>query len=183
MRLYTNWFGGGVIGAMFPKLGYELSFSVPVVGWMLFSFRVGQILIFLYTRNEQRWQYKLWPMLLGQVVAGLGMALAATAHTVPVFAVSFGAVGLCAGMTYVNSLFYSLHGRQEDRGRTSGFHEAVLGGGTLLGPLVGGLAAQYYDLHMPFSIGAGVFGLACVVQLLVITAAARRRKISVDQHA
>ena len=165
---FASWFAAATVWAMFPKLGDSLGFPAHHVGWLLFSLRAGQVLMFIYTRYEHRWQYRLWPMAAAQGVAALAMALAAAATGKPAFAAAFAVVGLCGGITYVGSLFYALHGRQHGRGKTSGFHEAVLGAGAWLGPLLGGLAAQFISLHSPFAVAAFVFALACLIQLAMV---------------
>jgi MFS family permease len=170
---FAAWFAGGVIMAMFPKLGYTLHYSEPHTGWLLFSFRVGQVALFIATLYVHRWQYRLWPMLLGEVLAAAGLLAAAATDSSAVFAAGFAIAGLAAGMTYVSSLFYSLHGRTSGKGRTSGLHEAVLGGGGFLGPLLGGLCAQFIGLRAPFVLAAAVLLLACIAQVQL---AARARR-------
>lgn len=165
---FASWFATGTTMAMFPKLGDTLGFTELHVGWLLFAFRAGQVAMFEYTRHEHRWQYKLWPLLVTQVAAAGGMAMATVVTQKPLFAAGFAIAGLCAGMTYVNSLFYVLHGRTEGMGKTSGFHEAVLGSGVFLGPLLGGIGAQYISLRAPFAIAACVFALACFAQLWMV---------------
>jgi len=46
----------------------------------------------------------------------------------------------------------------------------VLGGGVLLGPLLGGIAAQELSFRAPFAIAAGVLITACVVQAWLLAA-------------
>lgn len=170
---FASWLCGGIIGAMFPKLGHEVGFSIPLVGWILFAFRAGQVIIFIYTCFRQNWQYRVWPMVAGQLLAAASMCCAAVSHSAAAFAAGFVVVGLCAGMTYVSSLFYALHGRSEGRGKTSGLHEAVLGGGGFVGPLVGGVLAQVLDVRAPFAFGAAALVAACLWQLQRVIA---RRK-------
>lgn len=171
---FAAWFAGGVIMALFPKLGFTLHYSEPHVGWLLFSFRVGQVVMFVLTLYMHHWQYRLWPLVGMEALAVGGMALSAVAGSSALFATAFTATGLCAGMTYVSSLYYSLHGRARGKGRTSGFHEAVLGSGSFLGPLLGGLLAQYLSLRAPFTMGAGVMAAAMLAQLVVAQRMRRR---------
>lgn len=167
---FASFFSTRTVSAMFPALGAEMQFSHPLVGWLLFSVGAGQILIFAYTSWEHRWQYRLWPMVAAQAAAAMGMVLAALGQQPMAFAAGFALVGVSAGVTYVSSLFYALHGRNRGRGKTSGFHEAVLGGGVLLGPLLGGIAAQELSFRAPFAIAAGVLITACVVQAWLLAA-------------
>lgn len=74
-----------------------------------------------------------------------------------VLALAMLAVGGLGGITYTSSIFYSLH-REGNRGTMSGFHEAVLGGGALVGPLLGGIAGKFFGLRAPY--------LLCLLLLL-----------------
>ena len=170
---FASWFGMGTVLAMFPKLGAELAFTPPAVGWVLFAARGGQVLLFIYTRYEDRWQYKLWPLLVAQAGAIVGMAMAVWAQSGIAFGAGFALGGACGGITYVASLFYALHGRSEGKGKTSGLHEAVLGSGGFLGPLTGGFVAQHLGLRAPFTLAALVLAAACVAQLILWHARAR----------
>lgn len=173
---FASFFATRTISAMFPALGAEMEFSNPQVGWLLFSVGAGQILIFTYTSWEHRWQYKLWPMVVAQAGAALGMILAALGQGSAAFAAGFALVGVSAGVTYVSSLFYALHRRSQGRGKTSGFHEAVLGSGVLLGPLLGGIAAQTFSFRAPFAVAAVVLIAACLVQI-GMSAADRAKRV------
>lgn len=165
---FAAWFAVGTTGAMFPKLGDSLGFSAAQVGRLLAFVGAGKLAVFIYTRHEHRWQYRLWPMPATQAAAALALALAALAPAEAVFAASFMVMGAAAGMGYVGSLFYALHGRTDGRGKMSGFHEAVMGSGVWAGPLLGGLGAQFISLNAPFAIAALVLGTACVAQALVV---------------
>ena len=132
--------------------------------------------VFIYARYGQRWQYKLWPLLLVQGGAAAASLVVASTQNVGAFAAAFVMLGINAGLAYVSALFYALHGRQEGKGRSSGFHEAVVGSGVFMGPLVGGLVAQYVNVRAPFVVCAGVLLLATAVQL-VLTARGRRRRL------
>jgi len=161
---FAAWFACGTILAMFPKLGHQLGMTPPVVGWLLFVYRLGQLAMFVYTRYEHRWQYRMWPLFVAQMAAAGGMAAVACTRSWFVFAFGFALAGMCAGMTYVGSLFYALHNRTADRGRASGLHEAILGSGILAGPLVGGALAQWLDLRAPFWAAALLLPVATGLQ-------------------
>jgi DHA1 family multidrug resistance protein-like MFS transporter len=164
---FATWFSRGSIGSTFPKLGAELQFSESLVGTLLFVLGASQVLAFGLARLTDRWQYRL-RFLLGAEALGLaGMLVAVMAQTPALFIVGFVLGGLCSGVTYVSSLTYALQGSVESRGQRSGWHEAVLGLGVVMGPLAGGLLAQYLNLHAPFYACAAMFGLAIVAQLVM----------------
>ena len=162
---FGTWFAMGMILAMFPKLGAQVGFTPTLIGWLLFLFRFGQLAVFLWTRHEHRWQYRLWPMVVAQSSAVLALLGISVAHGAPAFAAAFIVVGVGGGLTYVNSLFYALHNRTTGRGRASGFHEAILGFGILAGPLVGGMLGQWVNLRAGFVAAACVLLAATLIQL------------------
>ena len=165
---FAAWFAVGTTMAMFPKFGDSLGFSAVQVGRLLAFAGVGKLLVFILTRYEHRWQYRLWPMLATQAGAAVALAVASAAPSAAVLAASFAVMGTAAGMGYVGSLFYALHGRSDGKGKMSGFHEAIVGSGSWAGPLLGGLGAQFISLSAPFAIAAAVLGIACVLQAVLV---------------
>ena len=164
---FASWYARGTVGSLFPQLSKALGFSSVLLGALIFLMSLGQFAMFTLTRREHRWQYRLAPLLLAEFVGLAGMLLAAIARRPEMFVVAFLASGLCCGVTYAGSLFYALDGVHEDRGRRSSLHEAVLGSGIVIGPLLGGLLGQSVSLHAPFAAAAAVFGLAMVAQLVL----------------
>ena len=100
----------------------------------------GQLVTFALISRTHRWQFRLWPLDLVQLVAIAGFAALAFGSTLVVFAVGLLSQGLLIGFTFTASGFYSLHTAARG-GRRIGIHETVLGSGNLVGPLAGGLAA------------------------------------------
>jgi MFS family permease len=172
---FAIWFATSAVSALFPKIGEMLSLPTEVVGWLLFVFRAGQVAVFVYARYCQRWQYRLWPLLLVQTGAMAASLAVAWTSDVRVFGAAFVMLGVNAGLAYVSALFYALHGRQEGKGRSSGFHEAVVGSGIFLGPLVSGLVAEHVNVRAPFVVCAGVLLLATAVQVVLASRGRRRR--------
>ena len=164
---FSSWFASGVIKSLFPKLGDDLRFSPALVGVLIATIHLTQLVIFWITRSNHRWQYRLWPFFAAQCLAFGGMVLAFVTGRPWLFGVAFGTAGICAGVTYVGSLFYSLHGNTDERGGKAGLHEAVLGSGILFGPLLGGLVANAVNLRAPFLLAAGVYALAMATQWLL----------------
>lgn len=75
------------------------------------------------------------------------------------------ALGAAAGMIYVGSLYFGLvlsHGSTEQ----GGYHEAMIGLGSILGPAAGAMA----QWHRPGDIIAGVIAVAAIIVLTLIIA-------------
>jgi MFS family permease len=67
--------------------------------------------------------------------------------------------GLSIGLIYYSSLFYSMD-VGETKGEHGGFHEAAIGAGNCVGPLLG--AAALYFVGRPHAHTWAVSGLLCV---------------------
>ncbi len=178
---FASWFAVGVIGSLFPKLGAELGYNERMRGLLASSYHLGQVVMFVAAFLTARWQFRRWPLGVAEGCALLALISVIWANTPLHFALSFCVAGLCSGIAYVGSLFYSLHGRTERQGRTTGLHEAILGSGVFLGPLTGGLVAQHISLRGPFVLAGIVFGLAILLQLRIWSAIRRAR--AADQLA
>jgi len=163
---FGSWFARGLMCVAFPKLGTELGLSEAIIGLVVATFLAGQLAMFAFLRQRTGWQYRLWPLLVAEAVGAFGMLIAAAAPGPLLFSVGFALCGGCAGVTYVSSLFYSLQGGAHGRGARTGIHEAVLGSGALLGPLLGGLVANL-DLRAPFVLAGGVICLVAVAELVL----------------
>ncbi len=72
-------------------------------------------------------------------------------------------------MTYFASLYYSVHA-PASRGRNAGVHEALLGLGAMVLPVLGGwVASASGRLEAPYLVAAGVGMVAVGVQTAILT--------------
>ncbi|GAG24886.1 unnamed protein product, partial [marine sediment metagenome] len=79
---------------------------------------------------------------------------------------------------YVSSLFYSITGPAETCGKRTGFHEAILGVGSLAGGLISGeVATRFLNLHAPYLAAASIIFAVVLVQVLVWTGRARATRL------
>jgi MFS family permease len=170
---FVSWAAVGLIRTLFPKLAHDIGFSEVLTGWLTFAYYLGQLGVFVAVRQITSWQYRRWPLVVGLLGGMAGMTGAWLGRSPIVFAVSFAAAGLSVGLTYVASLYYSLHAPRERRGRRAGIHEMTVGAGGALGPLLGGTVATYYGVRSSFAALAVMFAVAAVV--LVVWSVVRRR--------
>lgn len=154
---FASWFGRGLNIVVFTELGTRMGFSASTIGTTISMFLAGQLLMFLYLRKRSGWQYRLWPLLASLLVSAGAWVMAWFAHSPLVFGVAFAIAGIGSGVTYVSSLFYSLEGQAVSRGARAGIHEAVLGSGVFLGPLLAGQVMEHLGLRAPYLMTAGVF--------------------------
>ena len=125
-----------------------------------------QTLMFLWlgTDYSTRWHYRLAPLIGVQFSAMIGCLgiwlLPQAIFWMPALAL----IGVCTAVTYFSSIYYSLH-EQRDKGNKSGWHEAVLGSGLLLGPFLGGaFADSVLGVKSPYLLCAGVIGICILVE-------------------
>ena len=62
------------------------------------------------------------------------------------FALGLILIGMGSSVTHYSSLYYAVH-LIKKKGRGTGIHESIVGSGALLGPILGGIAAQYAGLR------------------------------------
>ncbi len=163
---FVSWFIVGTVRNLFPKLGTELGFSSPAIGFFVFLMILAQTTIFFVLGRTRKWHYKLFPIILFQAFAVLALILLALTSNIFYFMISMIFLGLSSGMTYFSSIFYSLYGFI-DKGKRSGIHEAFLGAGTFCGPLVGGLAAYKFGIRAPYLAAALLLVIAATVELMI----------------
>lgn len=163
---FASWFAVGVIGSLFPKLADELGFDARLRGMLASCYHTGQLGLFIFAMTGGEWRFRRWPLMLAEGLALFGMLGVIWARLPFQFGAAFLMAGVCSGVAYTASLFYSLHGRVGDRGKLAGIHESVLASGIFLGPLLGGVLAQYVSLRAPFAMVAVVLAAAMVAQFV-----------------
>lgn len=172
--LYVAWLGligctfaRGMVGGCFPNLGRSLAYSEPLIGTLQTVMAAGQFTAFLVTRMTRVWQYKLAPLWVSVVAAGLSMLATLYTDQPWVFAVTLFVAGAALGVTYMAGITYALSAGPEGRGKRVGFHEGIMGIGLVSGSFLGGQIAQRLGLHSPFGLAAALFALGIVGQVAV----------------
>jgi MFS family permease len=102
-----------------------------------------------------------------QALGLVGISLIIVSSQPALFALAFAMIGLCCSVTYYSSLYYAVH-LLKKKGKGSGLHESILGGGAVLGPILGGVAAQYAGLRSPYALCIAVFLAALGVELVLL---------------
>ena len=140
---FASWFSLGIVRQIAPKLTVESGIPAKTFGNFMLLSGVTQLIGFLWlgTNRAARWHYRFSPLISVQLLAVIAfLAIGLLPHGL-YWAFAFAIIGLCGAVTYFNSMYYSLHA-QHDKGNKSGWHEAILGSGLLLGPLLGGASAD-----------------------------------------
>lgn len=163
---FASWFCLGVLRRIAPKLTLEMGISAKMFGNLMLTLGGVQTLTFLWfgTDNSTRWHYRLTPLVCVQLLAVMGfVGMWCWTHAV-IWAFAFASLAVCAAVTYFSSLYYSLH-KEESKGDKSGWHEAILGSGILLGPVLGGVFADStLGIKSPYLLCAGVIAFCLFLE-------------------
>ncbi len=166
---FASWFGLGILRRLSPKLILEMNISPKIYGNYMLALGGVQTFAFLGLGSGfcTRWHYRLRPILIVQTLAMLSfLGIWKFQHTI-LWICAFATIGLSAAVTYFSSLYYGLH-RHTDKGNKSGWHEAVLGLGILVGPLFGGISTDIgWGLQSPYLLCAVMFFTVMVAQLVL----------------
>ena len=168
---FTSWFTLGVLRRLAPKLTKEMGMVPSTFGNLMLTLGGVQTMAFLIlgTGYSTRWHYRLAPMLIVQLLAALSFfGIWHLQHTL-LWIFAFGVIGVSAAFTYFSSLYYGLD-RHVDKGNKSGWHEAILGLGILLGPLLGGiLADSRFGTQSPYLLCTGATVIAILVEVFIVS--------------
>ena len=165
----ASWFVLGVLRRLAPKLTKEMGMLPTTFGNLMLTLGGMQTLAFviLGTGYSTRWHYRFAPMLVVQLLAILSfLGIWRIQHTL-LWTFAFGIIGVSAAFTYFSSLYYGLD-RHVDKGNKSGWHEAILGIGILLGPLLGGISADSpLGARSPYPLCTAAIAIAIVIEILI----------------
>ncbi|RKU17032.1 hypothetical protein C6501_04790 [Candidatus Poribacteria bacterium] len=175
---FASWFALGILRSLAPKLTKEMGMLPTTFGNLMLALGGVQTLTFLFlgTGYSTRWHYRLSPLLMVQGLAVLSfVGIWRVQHTI-FWGFAFAVIGVAVAFSYFSSLYYGLD-RHVDKGNKSGWHEAILGIGSLLGPFVGGMAADSkLGPQSPYLLCAVVIVIAIGVEIII----ASKNRLSAD---
>lgn len=130
----------GTVVALFPKWASMLGFNPAQVSGLIFLLFVGHLISFIvapivYARIKPK---MLAAIKMATILSSVFVSLSSASWQ---FCLSFLFVGVCAGLACTASTYYSILSQGETT-RGSARHEASVGAGSVLGPILGGLVAQ-----------------------------------------
>ena len=166
---FTSWFTLGVLRRLAPKLTKEMGMLPSTFGNLMLTLGGVQTLAFviLGTGYSTRWHYRFAPMLIVQLLGVISFLGIWKIQNTLLWAFAFGIIGVSAAFTYFSSLYYGLD-RHVDKGNKSGWHEAILGVGILLGPLFGGISADSrLGTQSPYLLCVVAIATAIVIEIFV----------------
>lgn len=172
---FASWFALGVLRRLTPKLTLDMGMHPTLYGNLMLVLGSVQTVAFLIlgTGYSTRWHYRLAPFLIIQLLMIVSFVLMGLAGQTGLWIFAFGIVGVSVAFTYFSSLYYALD-KQVDKGNTSGWHEAILGVGILLGPFLGGISADSaLGVQSPYLLCAVAVGVAILIEIFILVKGSR----------
>jgi MFS family permease len=160
-------FVGGGSGALFPQLATHLGIGPDVNGGLFAAGRAGALVTIVLLQVLTFWHVRLWPLWVAQFCAVLSLVWIGFANATWMFAVAIIVGGLVGGFTYQASIYFTLD-EMSEKGKGSGFHEAMIGGGMFLGPVLAGWVGSHHSLRSPYFFCAGVLVVLIVAQMVLV---------------
>ncbi len=153
--------------ALFPQLATHLGIGADVHGALLAAGRGAALAAFVALQLLMFWRTRLWPLWIAQLCCALSILWIGFAHATWMFAVAWVIGGAVSGYTYQASIYFTLE-EMAEKGKGSGFHEAMVGSGMFFGPLLAGWVGNHHSLRMPYFFCAAVLALLIVGQISLV---------------
>jgi MFS family permease len=148
----------------------EMGMPPAIFGNLMLTLGGIQTLAFIVlgTGYSTRWHYRFAPILIVQLLAILSFLGIWQVQNTLLWTFAFGVIGLSVALTYFSSLYYGLD-KQIDKGEQSGWHEAILGVGILLGPLLGGISADSpLGVRSPYLLCGVAVAVAILIEAFIL---------------
>jgi predicted MFS family arabinose efflux permease len=164
---FASWFVIGNARYQFPKLARELDIPPYMIGLLVGCIGFAMFSGFFILRRSERWHFNKRHLLGAQFFAVVAALLISRVNSPGLFALAFILLGTSSSVTYYSSLYYAVH-LLKAKGKGTGLHESILASGAILGPVLGGLAAQVAGLRGPYLLCFGVLLLAMAVEWILL---------------
>ena len=164
--VFGVFFSMGVIVWLFPKFAMDLGVSPFIIGSLRAILGIFQVVIFFILRLNHRWQYSFAYLFFYELILISGLVILIFSHNVMWWILAFPLIGVTVGFLYSSSLFYSSQARSAKKEKT-GFHEAILTGGSLLGTFLGGTTAKIFSASGAYFMCV-IFMIICIIIQLTI---------------
>lgn len=158
----------GTLIYQFPKKVLSLGMKEGDLGNFLALVQLTQTLTFICLGAIRGWQYRRVSLILPLALGAASIAALALWRGEGWFFACAPGIGIALGFAYSSSLYHSLH-REPDSGRFTGIHEAVLGSGGFVLPLLGGAMASAVGLNAPYLLCSAAFVIAIAISFWLLS--------------
>jgi MFS family permease len=153
--------------ALFPQLAMHLGISADVHGALLAAGRGAALMAFVALQMLAFWRTRLWPLWVAQMLCAASLVWIGLANTTWMFAAAWVVGGVVSGYAYQASIYFTLE-EMTEKGKGSGFHEAIIGSGMFVGPLLAGWVGSHHSVRAPYFFCAAVLVLLIVAQMALV---------------
>jgi MFS family permease len=153
--------------ALFPQLATHLGIGADIHGGLLAAGRAAALATFAALQFLMFWRTRLWPLWVAQLCCAASIVWIGLAHATWMFAAAWIVGGAVSGYTYQASIYFTLE-EMIEKGKGSGFHEAILGSGMFFGPLLAGWVGNHYGMRLPYFFCAVMQVALVAVQVMVV---------------
>ena len=167
LALFATNFALNGTSAMFPRLATNLGISADVHGALLAAGRGAALAAFVALQLLMFWRTRLWPLWIAQLCCAASIVWIGFAHVTWVFAAAWIIGGAMSGYAYQASIYFTLE-EMTEKGKGSGFHEAMVGSGMFFGPMLAGWVGNHHGLRTPYFFCATVLALLIVAQMFLV---------------
>ena len=182
IAVFAGYFVVVGITRLFPRFATHFGIDVVTAGTLISVIFAAQTLTFLILRFTSLWHYSFKTLVGLQMVAGIGLLLIPFTRSMLLIGTILCSVGALSGLVYYSSLFYALALRERS-GRRSGIHEAMVGSGAAIGPLLGGWVGSFTGQPWsPFVFGACVLMTAITAEIIFFLKTTKLNTITSPSH-
>ncbi|MDM7915195.1 MAG: hypothetical protein QUU85_08010, partial [Candidatus Eisenbacteria bacterium] len=128
---------------------------------------LAQTATFAWLGLRHGWEYRRGLFVLPLVAGAAATAVLAGVGRDLWILLCAPAIGYALGVAFTESFFHSIH-RERGRGRNTGVHEALLGAGTFLLPLAGGLLVPSLGDAAPLLLAAAALAGVAILSLALL---------------
>jgi MFS family permease len=153
--------------ALFPQLATHVGISADVHGALLAAGRGAALVAFVALQLLVFWRTRLWPLWVAQLACAASLVWMGLANTTWMFAAAWIIGGTVSGYAYQASIYFTLE-EMTEKGKGSGFHEAIIGTGMFAGPVLAGWVGSHHSLRTPYFFCAAILGLLVVAQMILV---------------
>jgi MFS family permease len=173
--MHAAWLGNAltfimiaVMLPLLPALSDRIGKSPSLTIILACTYYLTRSMSFYVVGRWERWHYHRGWSITAFLITPLAFAGIMLSTSLPLILLSLAIFGASLGLTYSSSIYYSLD-YGTNKGEQSGLHEAIIGIGNLLGPLVG-LAGIYWigDPHGATLATLAVVATGTAVAILLL---------------
>lgn len=174
---FTSFTALSVLLNIFPVFGQnDLHLKKSVIGGIVLCRSLFMAIGFALLGRLNFWNFKAWPMLLGQLLLAVCVGLLIFARGSLAISALFSAAGLFMAMAYASSLFHGAAGSIY-RTQRSAIHESLLATGQVGGSLFGGMIYAKFSISSTYGFCLAVILAGLAAQTILCIWAKRERRL------